>query len=218
MTGSVNWGEVIQEAREGGGSFEPIPAGDYDLLVTNPTHKVSQGGKMMYVIEATVQGGPYNGRKIWDNLVVSPDSGTAMGYFFKKMKAIGLPTEYFQGGPSDDQIVNDLRNRSFRAKVGIKTFNSKDSNSIVEYYPSAAAPGGPVPATPVAAAAPMQAAPAPAPAPAAAAPQYAAPAPQAAPQPAAPPAAAPPAAAPQAAPVASPWDASTPAPPPPTPF
>lgn len=211
MTNSVNWGEVIQEAREGGGSFEPIPQGDYDLLITNPSHKVSQGGKKMYVVEATVQGGPYNGRKIWDNLVVSPESGTAMGYFFKKMKAIGLPVDYFQSQPSDDQIVNDLRNRTFRAKVGIKNYLGKDSNNILEYYPAA---GGVIPATPGAAMPPMQAAPA------AVQPQVVAP--QAAPQQAfLPPVATPPAAAPQApqaAPVASPWDTSTPAPPPPAPF
>ena len=105
MSNNVNWGEVIEEANSGGGSFEPLPDGDYDFIVTEATATTTQTGKAMYKLENTVNGGPHNARKVWDNLVVSPENGKAMGFFFKKMKAIGLPVEFFQGQPTDDQIV-----------------------------------------------------------------------------------------------------------------
>jgi hypothetical protein len=227
MTNNVNWADVIEEAKSGGGgNFEPIPDGDYDLLVTEATASVTQSGKPMYTLETTVQGGPHNSRKIWDRLIVTADSGRAMGFFFRKMKALGLGVEFFQQQPTDDQIVQALKGRSFRAKVGLgQPFNNKQNNEIKEYYP--AAQGGPT-------FAPAQAQgnfpPAPQqqgfpPAPAAAPQQQApaqgfppAPAPQQAPQQGFPPAPAP-APQQQAAPQQeSPWNTSAATPPPPTPF
>jgi len=213
---SVNWADVIEEAKSGGGgNFEPIPDGDYDLTVTDATATTTQNGKPMYTLETTVQGGPHNSRKIWDRLIVSSDNGRAMGFFFRKMASLGLPIEFFQGSPTDEQIVQALKGRSFRAKVGLGTpYNGKQSNEVKEYYPATGGPsftpGGVAPQ-----AAPQGFPPAPQQAPA---PQYQQqpPAPQAAPQQSAPPA---PQQAPQAAPTQSPWEntAAT-MPPPPTPF
>lgn len=229
MTNNVNWADVIEEAKSGGGSFEPVPDGDYDLLVTEASASTTQAGKPMYTIETTVQGGPSNGRKIWDRLVVSADNGRAMGFFFRKMKAIGLPVDFFQTQPTDDQIVQALKGRSFRAKVGKSEYQGKIGNEIKEYYAPLAAPGGfpgaapaaPAQAAPQGAYPPPAAAPAPQGYPAPAAAPVAAPAPQAPPAayppaaPAAPPAAAPMPAAPPAPPApASPWEtAGTQAPP-----
>lgn len=220
MTNNVNWGEVIEEANAGGGGFAPIPDGDYDLLVTEASVSLTQNQKTMYTIETTIQGGPSNSRKVWDRLVVSPENGRAMQFFFKKMAALGLPLEFFKSQPSDDQIVNALKGRSFRAKIGKGTeYGGKIPDEIKEYYPALAggpafAPGAPPAYVPQQAAPAPQAAPAFPPAPPAYAPQ--APAAPAYAAPAAPPVyAAPPA----PAPAQSPWEtaaAGTPAPP--TPF
>lgn len=207
---NVNWADVIEEAKTGGGSFEPIPDGDYDFVVTNATAGQTQNGKPMYTLELTVQGGPSNSRKVWDRLIVSSDNGRAMGFFFRKMKALGLPLEFFQGSPSDDQIVQALRDRAVRAKVGQSTYQGKTGNEIKEYYPAITAPGF-APSAPQAA--PAYAAPVPAPQ-AFAAPPVAAPA---APQYAAPAQAAPLPPAPVQAP-GNPWEAAGGQVPPPPPF
>lgn len=225
MTNNVNWGEVIEEANSGGGSFENIPDGDYDFVVTNAEATKTKNGKPMYKLEHTVQGGPSNSRKVWDNLVVSAESGTAMKFFFQKMAAIGLPVEFFKGQPSDEQIVQALKGRNFRGKVGTGApYNGKVSNEIKEYYtgsfggPSFAP--APVGFPPALAAAPS--------APPTTVPQYAAPAAPPAPAPVFPPSqigapapqAAPVYAPPAPAPVQSPWETPAPAaaPAPPTPF
>lgn len=175
---SVNWADLIKDAGEIQ-SYEPLPDGDYDLVVVEGTAKVSQSGKQMFSIKAQVEAGQYAKRLVWDNLVVSEGNATALGIFFSKMAAMGLNQDYFNQNPSPAQIEQALTGRKFRGKLGTKTYNGKESNEIKSYYPAAAsiAAGG----------VPPQAAPAPAPAPAAApAPQAApapAPAPQAAPAP-----------------------------------
>lgn len=156
---SLNWGDLVKDAGDVG-NYEPLPDGDYDLVVTEATAKVAQSGKTMFAIKAQVQNGPHAKRLIWDNLVVTPDSPGALGMFFRKMAALGLNREYFAQAPSNAQIEAALKNRAFRAQVGSRTWNGSKKNEIKMYYVATAGA-----AAPAAAAAP---APAPAPAPAAA--------------------------------------------------
>lgn len=208
---SLNWGDLIKDAGDVGGSFSPVPDGDYDLKVVGAEVKTTSNDKTMFTIKAEVQTGAHAKRLIWDNLVVSPESPPAMGIFFRKMAALGLTVDaFFSHNPSDEQIASALMGRSFKGRVGHSTFKGKLGNDINAYAPAAAVPAGPTftPA-PAAAAAPapvyaQQAPVAPvyaqqAPAAAPAAPVYAVPAP-AAPVYAAVPAPAPVAAAPVYAP------------------
>jgi len=201
--GNVNWGEVIQEAQSGGASFGLIPDGDYDFVVTAVEVKTTQNGKTMYVLENTIQGGPSANRKVWENLIVSPENGRAMGFFFRKTAALGYPVEWFQANsPTDDVVAQAFKGRPFRGKVTTQAGNGqyKDKNQISEWYAPLGAPASP--STPVA---PSYAPPAPVAAPVAA-PPVAAPAPVAAPPV---PVAAP---APFPAPVAPPVPVAAPAP------
>ena len=184
---SLNWGDLVKDAGDiGGGNFEPPPDGDYDLIVIEATAKVAQSGKTMFAITAQVTGGAHAKRRVWDNLVVTPDSPAALGMFFRKMAALGLGREYFATAPSNAAIEAALQNRTFRAQIGSRTWNGSKKNEIKMYYTATASA-----AAPVAAAAP---APAPAPAPAAAPVAAAAPAPAPAPAASVPAPAAPPAA------------------------
>jgi hypothetical protein len=188
---SLNWGDLVKEAGDVG-SYDPLPDGDYDLTIIEATAKVSQSGKTMFAVKAQVQTGAHAKRLVWDNLVVSTDNPTALGIFFRKMNALGLNKDFFATSPSNAQIEQALKGRSFRAQVGSRTWQGQKKNEIKAYYSVAAAAS---PVAPVAAAAP---APAPAPAPAAA--PAPAPAPAAAPVAEAPVAEATPVAAPPAAP------------------
>jgi hypothetical protein len=183
---TLNWGDLVKEAGDVG-SYDPLPDGDYDLKVLEATAKVSQSGKTMFAVKAEVQVGAHAKRLVWDNLVVSTDNPTALSIFFRKMNALGLGRDFFASSPSNAQIEQALKGRTFRAQVGSRTWQGQKKNEIKAYYSVAAASS--VPTAPVAAAAP---APAPAPAPVAA-PAAEAPAPAPAPAPIAE-AAAPPAA------------------------
>ena len=160
---SLNWADLIKDAGESA-SYEPLPDGDYDLVVLEATAKVTQSGKTMFSTKSQVESGAFAKRLVWDNLVVSPDNSTALGIFFRKMAAMGLNRDFFDRAPSNAQIESALVGRKFRGQIGTRTYNGNKSNEIKNYYPAtaSAAPGAPAP---VSAAAP---APAPAPAPAAA--------------------------------------------------
>lgn len=169
---SLNWGDLVKEAGDVG-SYDPLPDGDYDLTIIEATAKVSQSGKTMFAVKAQVQTGAHAKRLVWDNLVVSTDNPTALGIFFRKMNALGLNKDFFATSPSNAQIEQALKGRSFRAQVGSRTWQGQKKNEIKAYYSVVGATASP--AAPVAAAAPAPApapvpaaAPAPAPAPAAA--------------------------------------------------
>lgn len=195
---SQNWLDLLKDA-ESSGSFAPIPDGDYELKVLEATATTTSTGKPMYKVKFEVQSGPHAKRLVWDNLVVSKESSAALGFFFRKMAAMGLGKEYFAQSPSDEQVAAALLGRTLVGKIGPKTNNNngKPGNEIKEYRPSGNAFNAPAPSAPVAPAAPPVAAP-----------EY-----QQPPQlPAAP--VAPPMAAPQAP---SPWEQTAPPPPAPAP-
>ena len=176
---STNWLDLLNEAKQNGGpqDFGPIPAGEYSFKVKDAETRQTANGKTKYTIKAEVQDGAHAGRLVWDDLIVSPESAGAMGFFFRKMKALGLDEQFFATGPNDDAITAALNGRSFLGKVIVDNYGGKDRNKIDGYKPLAAQ-GGFIPPSPQQAAPPVpqqqQAAPAPAP-------QQAAPAPQAAP-------------------------------------
>jgi hypothetical protein len=185
---SLNWADLVKDAGEGSGSYEPLPDGDYDLKIVEAPAKTTSTGKTMFAVKAQVQSGPHANRLIWDNITISPENKNALAIFFSKMVALGIPREFFTtNNPSNAQIEATLQGRTFRAQIASEVYQGSRKNKINRYYVTT--PGvtaAPVAAAPVADAfvAPPVAAfvPAPAPAPAPAyAPPVVAPAPVAAP-------------------------------------
>lgn len=179
MTESISWDQLIEEAGDTlATNFDPLPADDYDLEVVEASHVKTKTvpSKDMFKIQAKVVGGAFNNRRIFDNIVLVTDSKQALGFFFRKMGAMGLSMDYFKSKPSNEAIASALKGRKFRAKIGQRTYQGEIQNEIKNYYPpragesAVAAPAGSAPApVPGASAPPVpSAAPAPAPAPAAA--------------------------------------------------
>lgn len=53
---------------------EPIPSGIYDLRVTNATLKDTKAGDSQYInVECTVEGGPFDSKKLWMIISLAPD-------------------------------------------------------------------------------------------------------------------------------------------------
>ena len=97
---TLNWSDLIKNAGESA-SYEPLPDGDYDLVVVEAVAKVAQSGKTMFSLKAQVESGAFAKRLVWDNLTVSPDNATALGIFFRKMGALGLTREFFDRQPRE---------------------------------------------------------------------------------------------------------------------
>ena len=46
---SLNWGDLVKDAGDiGGGNFEPLPDGDYDLIVIEATAKYLKEGSIPF--------------------------------------------------------------------------------------------------------------------------------------------------------------------------
>ena len=133
---SLNWADLVKDAGESaGGNYEPLPDGDYDFKVLEATATTSASGKTMFKIKAEVQTGAHAKRLVWDNLVISPENATALGIFFSKMAALGLPREFFtNNNPSNAQIEAQIQGKAFRATLGTRTWNGTKQNEIKKYH------------------------------------------------------------------------------------
>lgn len=202
---SISWGDLIKNSA---GSFDPLPNGDYDVVCVSAEAAQTQNGKAMVKAKFRVQGGPHDGRHIWNQFVISPENPNALSFFFQHMKVFGMDENFFAqlppvnahlgaNDPSLQRIASTMLNRPARVTVNQRSWNGQMRNNITAIKaplgpagaaaPQAATPGVPVAIpqpTPMQAPAPARPAPAPVspPAPAAPVQQPAAPAPQA-PQP-----------------------------------
>ena len=167
---TVNFSELLKQAGTAATStnYEPLPDGDYDLKVIEASATTTSTGKLMFKVTNEVQGGAYDKRRVWDQLVVTSDNPKAAQMFFMNAGAMGLNTAFWDANPSNAQVEQALLGRSFRATLGTRTYNGTQSNEIKRYYPATTASAAPATEAPAAAPAPAAAAPAPAPAPAAA--------------------------------------------------
>lgn len=66
-----------------GGTFEPIPAGEYEAYLHNVEFKTFNSGNTGYNLEFTVAEGQYQGRKVFDNLVLIDNAKWKLAQFWK---------------------------------------------------------------------------------------------------------------------------------------
>ncbi|QEM41601.1 hypothetical protein SEA_FORZA_166 [Gordonia phage Forza] len=126
-----SWAELAEEAGDTG--FTAIPEGDYDLKIESAEAKQTGNQKTMFKLTSVITSGPYAKRKIWANLVVSPENPVALNIFFRQMAAIGIAKEYFATNPSDSNVAEALVGKEFRGQVVIKQWQGEDRNEIRNY-------------------------------------------------------------------------------------
>jgi hypothetical protein len=126
-------------------SFDLLPVGEYDAVVTKSEVKpTSKGGKMLK-LQLQVLSGPFQNRVIFDTLNLWNSSAEAVtiarGTLSALCRAVNVLT------PKD---TSELHNKPLRVSVGIKkgTGEYADQNSIKSYKPRQT--GGPAPTAPVA--------------------------------------------------------------------
>lgn len=148
---SFSWGDLQQAADDAG--FGVIPAGEYEAVVKSAEHKKTGTGKDKIAVRFSVTSGPSEGKAVFNDFVISPDNGTALGFFFRHMKALGLGPDYFATNPDLGKVATDLVGRNCVVVVGIRQWNEEDRNEVKGLKPS----GGAAPATPAAGPQPMAA-------------------------------------------------------------
>lgn len=199
---TVNWSELMDGS---GDDFQPLPVGDYDVIVDACEADTTQTEKTMFKTKMKVTQGPHAGRFIWNNFVISPESPPALGFFFRHMAILGLDRSYFEQQPTPEHVAAAMVGRPCRVGIEHKPYQGEIRMDVKRIMPPSPMSGPQPQPQPQGQPAPAPA-PAPAPQPQQAAPQPAAPAPAPAPAPAQP--------APQqpAAPAQAPAPAPAPAP------
>lgn len=131
---TLNWADLIKDAAETQ-NFDALPNGEYDLVVSEVKVGTTSTGKTMFTLKNQVTSGTYAKRLIWDRLIISPESKVALGIFFSKIRALGIPDEYFSRvpAPTPDEIGQVLTGRTFKGVVGSETYKDVLRNTIGRY-------------------------------------------------------------------------------------
>lgn len=184
------WGDLIGAVKEGA---TPAPGGKYALLVKSASADVAKSsGADMIKTRLVIFDGPYAGKGLYNNFVLSVDNPNALAIFFRNMAAFGVGEDFFiaRKDMTPQQTLAELaeliQGRVAVCDVGIGEWGGVSRNEIkgfFEPYAGAQPVGQPSPATPTPQAVPVAPPVAPVPAP----PVVPAPAPAPPPFPAPPP-------------------------------
>ena len=122
-------------------NFEPIPAGEYVVQVTDSDIKDTKDGTGKYIkLEMTVLKGEFKGRKIWNNLNIINKNPVAVEIAQKELATICRAV-----GKSVIQDTQELHGKPFIMKVRIVPAKGQypPSNAPTGYSPMATTGGGP---------------------------------------------------------------------------
>lgn len=145
---NVNWADLQKAA--GDAAFEPLPVGTYDVTVDTAEATQSSTGKDMIKVKFKVLSGPHEGRGLFNQFVISPDSANALAFFFRHMAAFGLDDKYFAANPQLEAVAAALVGKVCRVKVSVREYQGQDRNQVDAVMPptpgtAMVAPPAPVP-------------------------------------------------------------------------
>lgn len=127
----ATWGELMANAKK---AAEPVSEGDHNVKIVDAEATRASTGSLMFKFKAEIQDGPDIKRKLYGNLVVSPDNGTALAIFFRNMAALGLGDEFFAANPSPDAVASAMFNRTAKVHVKHKTWQGVVRGEIDRWY------------------------------------------------------------------------------------
>lgn len=129
---SINWNAYIKAAEDAGESiddFTPVPAGSYETKVLEASATKTKNGKDMIKVSWVIEGGPHAGRRLWSNLVVSPESPKAMAILIRQLTTLGVKP-LMEAGASFEQIAAGLKDTLATLKVSVGEYQNKPKNEV----------------------------------------------------------------------------------------
>lgn len=139
--GVVNYAQLMESAEEPQ-AYTPLPPGTYDVRVESAEVKQTKTGKVMYALTLVVTTGDHTKRKLWNNMVVSPESPKAMGFFFRDMAVLGATREFFQTDPDESAVAAKIIGADAKARVDLQS-NDPTRNEVRGLLPASSAPAAP---------------------------------------------------------------------------
>jgi len=133
---AINWSDLQKAA--GDAAFTPVPNDVYDVFVDTAEATQSSTGKDMIKVQFKIQNGPHEGRNVFNQFVISPDSANALAFFFRHMAALGLDEAFFAANPPLQTVAATLVGRACRIKVGTREYQGQDRNQVDAVLPPTA--------------------------------------------------------------------------------
>ncbi len=130
---TLNWKDLQRAASESG--FDALPAGEYDIVTEQSSAVKSQNGKDMIKTRFRVETGPYAGRAIFNQFVITPDNSNALNFFFRHMRVLGLDDAFFAANPSVEAVAAALVNRRARVRISIREWQGQERNQVDAVLP-----------------------------------------------------------------------------------
>lgn len=126
------WSDLKKAAEDAG--FVVVPKGLYNAVISKSEAKKTSQGKDQIKVVFKILDGPLAGKPVNSQFVISPENPTALGFFFRHMKAMGLDGSYFAtlapGAVGMNKLANDLIGRSCQIDVVIDEWQGEDRNKV----------------------------------------------------------------------------------------
>lgn len=156
----LNLREVMGNAE----GFSTIPEGTYEAVVERASAAATKSGKEKISIMFKLDGGPNDGRTVWNDFVISPESPTALGIFGRQIGAMlgdGWEATYGTSGEVAAAILAAKPNVVLTLKIEEYPKDSGNMRNAVKGIKRSSAGSGSPFAAPVAPAATATPSPAP---------------------------------------------------------
>lgn len=145
----MNWDEILKE-QESDPGFAPVPADKYTIRVEKAEALKASTGADMIKLECNIIGGPYDGKKVWTNIVFTIDNPKAMRFTFRKLAALGVAKETLAAqNPSYPQIAEWLVGSEAIAEVTVREWEGEKTNDVKGLKSTTSGAGADAPPIPV---------------------------------------------------------------------
>ena len=134
-TTSVDFASLRKQAK----LQEIPPPGSYEsTCMTTKVQPTKKGDKQLIKARYRITKGPEKGKTIWDNHVLSPESNSALYFFFDAIEAHGLNLDHF-----DPKDLTPVAARMVGAAVKITMehgeYNGRPTINVLKYEPGLSA-------------------------------------------------------------------------------
>ena len=126
-----NYQSLVQEAKASGATteYEPLPAGDYNVVVEKAEATNSKKGDPQLVLTLKVTDELHKNRKLWHRMTFIPGNGVGLAINFRQLDALGATPLLEQGG-SLAQVAGFLTGKVALVAVKQREWNGKMQNDV----------------------------------------------------------------------------------------
>lgn len=130
--GSTKWGQMYKESTA---TLE----GDFAVVIVDASAAKTSTGKDQIKCKMKVESGPYAGRVVFNNFVISPESPNAQRMFFQHLAVLGLDEAFFATVPEENDIAyiaTALKNRRAIVTMGTEKYQGQDRERVKNWKPA----------------------------------------------------------------------------------